>query len=221
MNSLGLLYVDELKGFVKSRVILALWVGLPLLAILMHAWSPSLEGNMPMSTFTALVVGSISGTLASAMLAVSIIHEKSRHVYELFLIRPMERRDIVLAKFLAVYSCLVIASVLTIGTGFVVDYGKVGAIPSPLISGTLESLGLSLSMTAIASAVGVLIGVMATSVLLGVILVIYGGNQVVSLVMLPFLTDFAGRSLLTILMGGVLVAAILYVAVLIFNRKQF
>jgi len=221
MNSLALLYLDELKGFTKSRVMLALWVGLPLLALVMHAWSPAIDGDMPLSAFTALLVSSISGTLASAMLAVSIINERSRHVYELFLIRPMQRRDILLAKFLAVYTGLAIAAVLAVFVGLAFDYVDRGAIPSGLLIDTLKSVGLSLSMTAIASAMGVLIGVISTSVLLGVILVIYGGNQIVGLVMLPMVNDFSGSSLLTFAGAAVIAGLAVYGAVLLFNRQQF
>jgi ABC-2 type transport system permease protein len=221
MNTLGLLYVDEFKGFTKSRVMLALWVGLPVLALILHAWSPAVDGDMPLSAFTALIVSSISGTLASAMLAVSLIHERSRHVYELFLIRPMQRRDILLAKFLAVYTGLAIAAVLAVLVGFAFDYVDGGAIPSGLLIDTVKSVGLSLSMTAIASAMGVLIGVISTSVLLGVILVIYGGNQIVGLVMLPAVNDFSGSSLLTFAGAAVIAGLALYGAVRLFNRQQF
>jgi ABC-2 type transport system permease protein len=221
MNALALLYVDEFKGFTKSRVMLALWVGLPLLAVILHAWSPAIEGGMPLSAFTALIISSISGTLASAMLAVSIIHERSRHVYELFLIRPMQRRDILLAKFLAVYTGLAIAVVLAVLVGFAFDYVDRGAIPSTLWINTLKSVALSLSMTAIASAMGVLIGVISTSVLLGVILVIYGGNQIVGVVMLPAIQDFSGSSLLTFAGAAVIAGLALYGAVRLFNRQQF
>jgi ABC-2 type transport system permease protein len=221
MNTLALLYVDEFKGFTKSRVMLALWVGLPVLALILHAWSPAVDGDMPLSAFTALIVSSISGTLASAMLAVSLIHERSRHVYELFLIRPMQRRDILLAKFLAVYTGLAIAAVLAVLVGFAFDYVDGGAIPSGLLIDTVKSVGLSLSMTAIASAMGVLIGVISTSVLLGVILVIYGGNQIVGLVMLPAVNDFSGSSLLTFAGAAVIAGLALYGAVRLFNRQQF
>ena len=221
MNALALLYVDEFKGFTKSRVMLALWVGLPLLAVILHAWSPAIEGGMPLSAFTALIISSISGTLASAMLAVSIIHERSRHVYELFLIRPMQRRDILLAKFLAVYTGLAIAVVLAVLVGFAFDYVDRGAIPSTLWINTLKSVALSLSMTAIASAMGVLIGVISTSVLLGVILVIYGGNQIVGLVMLPAISDFSGNSVLTFAGAAVIAGLVLYGAVRLFDRQQF
>jgi ABC-type Na+ efflux pump permease subunit len=221
MNNLALLYLDELKGFRKSRVMLALWVGLPLLAFALHAWSPTVEGNMPFSAFTALIVSSISGTLASAMLAVSIIHERSQHVYELFLIRPLRRRDILLAKFFSIYTGLAIAGILAIGAGLAVDYVTLDEVSSTLLFNTLESLALSLAMTAIASAVGVLIGVVSSSVLLAVILVIYGGNQLVGLVMLPLILEFSGRSLLTILSGALIAGAMMFGAIMIFDRQQF
>ena len=221
MNTLALLYVDEFKGFTKSRVMLALWVGLPVLALILHAWSPAVDGDMPLSVFTALIVSSISGTLASAMLAVSLIHERSRHVYELFLIRPMQRRDILLAKFLAVYTGLAIAVVLAVLVGFAFDHVDRGAIPPGLLIDTLKSVGLSLSMAAIASAMGVLIGVISTSVLLGVILVIYGGNQIVGVVMLPMVSNFSGSSLLTFAGAAVIAGLAVYGAVLLFNRQQF
>lgn len=221
MNSLALLYLDEFKGFTKSKVILALWVGLPLLGLVLHVWSPSMEDSMPLSAFTALLVSSISGTLASAMLAVSIINERSRHVYELFLIRPMQRRDLLLAKFLAVYTGLVIAVVLALLVGFAFDYIDRGEIPATLLRDTLKSAGLSLSMTAIASAVGVLIGVVSTSVLLGVILVIYGGNQIVAVAMLPVLIDFSGSSPVIFAGAALIAGVVLYGSTLLFNRQQF
>jgi ABC-2 type transport system permease protein len=220
MNSLKLLYVDELKGFTKSKVMLALWVGLPLLALILHAWSPATEG-MPLSAFTAMLVSSISGTLAAAMLAVSIIHERNSHVYELFLIRPMQRRDILLAKFLAVYTGLTIAAVLAILVGFAVDYVDHGTISPALWTDTLKSLGMSLSMTAIASAAGVLIGIITTSVLLGVILVVYGANQLAAIAVLPAIFDFSTNSLLTLVGAAVIATVMIAVAVLLFDRQQF
>lgn len=224
MSSLSLLFFDELKGFAKSKVMLALWVGLPLLALAMHYLAPSsgtVEGDIPFSTFTALIISSISGTLASAMLAVSLIHERSRHVYELYLIRPLKRRDILLAKFLAVYVGLAVAALLAIGTGLAFDFINLDGLPSSLLTSTAEALAISLSMMAMASAVGVLIGVISGSVLLGVILVIYGGNQLVTVVMLPLLMEFSGRSIISFAGGIVLALGLLYVAILVFKRQQF
>ncbi len=219
--NLGLLFKDELQGFYKSKVMIALWIGLPLLALLVHLWAPDLEGELPLSIFSALIVSSISGTLASAMLTVSIIHEKSRHVYELFLIRPIKRRDIIVAKLLAVYTCVAIASTLAVGLGLAVDYYSMGEIPDLLLRETLESLAASLSMMAIASSAGILIGVIAPSVLVGVILVIYGANQIVSVAMLPFMFDISHRGVLAFLLSAVLTAALMTIAVWVFNRSQF
>ena len=96
-----------------------------------------------------------------------------------------------------------------------------GAIPSALLTDTLKSLGMSLSMTAIASAAGVLIGVVSTSVLLGVILVIYGGNQIAAAVMLPMLLDFSGSSALMFAVAVAIAGVMVYGAVLVFERQQF
>ena len=107
--SLKILFVDELKGFYKSKVMIVLWVGLPLLSLLFHYIVPDTEG-IPISSIVAIILSSIGGTLGSAMLSTSIASEKIRHVYDLFLIRPVKRTSILLAKFFSVYLCLIIAT---------------------------------------------------------------------------------------------------------------
>lgn len=86
--SLALLYKDELRGFFKSKVMIALWLGMPALTMLLHVIAPEVEGELPLTVFATLITSSMSGTLGAAMLAVAIIHEKSHHVYELFFVRP-------------------------------------------------------------------------------------------------------------------------------------
>jgi hypothetical protein len=76
-------------------------------------------------------------------------------------------------------------------------------------------------MTAIASAAGVLIGVITTSVLLGVILVVYGANQLAAIAVLPAIFDFSTNSLLTFAGAAVIATVMIAVAVLLFNRQQF
>ena len=80
-----------------------LWIGIPLLSFLLH-FIPNTE-DFPITSLVAILIASIGGTLAAAMLSTSIASEKSRHVYDLFLIRPVRRRNILLAKFFAVYFC--------------------------------------------------------------------------------------------------------------------
>ncbi len=119
--SLRLLYADELSGFARSRVMLVLWVGMPVLALLLHALQPDLEGQMSLTVFSMLVVSTMASTIAAAMLSVGIIHERTRGVYSLFLVRPVRRWSILLGKFLAVFTCVAVASLITLAAGFLFD----------------------------------------------------------------------------------------------------
>lgn len=221
MNSFSLLFFDELKGFYKSKVMVFLWVGLPLLAILLHYGSSSDLDGIPLSLLSSLLVSSIGGTLASAMLAVSIIHEKERRTYDLFLIRPLKRWELMLSKFCAVYLCVGIASVLAIVLGVVVDVMQSPLGFEAVFEMIAEPFVLSLAMTGIASAAGVLIGVVSPSVLVGVILVIYIGGNVSSLPSLPLLFGMQNSTALVVGAGVVATVILLYLSVYLFNKKQF
>lgn len=219
---LSLLFADELRGFYKSKVMIFLWVGLPVIAILFRFVQVSTTGQaIPFTVISALVVSSLAGTLAAVMLAVSIINEKNRHVYELFLIRPLKRRDIILAKFLSVYTCVAIASFLAVFVGIATDFATTGALPPTLLNDTAQSLAISLSMVAVSCAAGVLIGVASPSVLVGAILVIYGGNQISVIPLLPTLIGMADATLFTIGLAAVVAVVLLAAATTLFERKQF
>jgi ABC-2 type transport system permease protein len=219
---LPMLYVDELRGFYKSKVMLFLWVGLPVIAILFRFVQVTSTGQqIPFTVISALVVSSLAGTLSAVMLAVSIINEKNRHVYELFLIRPLKRRDLMLAKFLSVYTCVAIASFLSVLVGVAADYFTQGALPATIIGDTLQSLAISLSMVAVACSAGVLIGVASPSVLVGAILVIYGGNQISVIPLVPTLLGINNAAIFTILLAAAVAATLLASAVTLFERKQF
>jgi ABC-2 type transport system permease protein len=219
---LPLLYVDELLGFYKSKVMLFLWVGLPIIAILFRFVQFGSTGQaIPFTVISALVVSSLAGTLSAVMLAVSIINEKNRHVYELFLIRPLKRRDLVLAKFLSVYTCVAIASFIAVFVGVAADYVTTGALPATIIGDAAQSLSISLSMVAVACSAGVLIGVASPSVLVGAILVIYGGNQISVIPLVPTLLNLPEAALFTVGLAAVVAAALLAVAVALFEKKQF
>jgi ABC-2 type transport system permease protein len=218
----GLLFVDELRGFYKSKVMIFLWIGLPIIALLFRFISVSSSGqNIPFALISALVVSSIGGTLASVMLAVFIINEKNRHVYDLFLIRPLKRRDIILAKFFSVYTCVAIASFIAVLAGMITDYVTVGALSSAVLSNAGQSLVTSLSMIAVACAAGVLIGVASPTVLVGAILVIYGGNQISVIPLLPTLLGIQEATVFTIGLAVAVAVGLLSAAVALFERKQF
>ena len=219
---LSLLYVDELRGFYKSKVMLFLWVGLPIIAVLFRfVQYGTTEQTISFTVVSALVVSSLAGTLAAVMLTVSIINEKNRHVYELFLIRPLKRREIILAKFLSVYTCVAIASFIAVFFGMGTDYLTTGAISAAALNNLGQSLAISLSMVAVACAAGVLIGVAAPSVLVGAILVIYGGNQISVLPLVPTLLNISDATQFTIGLAALITASILVVAAWLFERKQF
>jgi len=171
------LYKDELKGFFKSKIMAFLWVGLPVLVIVFHfLQSVSTDPEVPFTLLSALMVSSLGGTLSAVMLSVSIINERSRHVYELFLIRPVKRYEIMLAKFLAVYSCVAVAALIAVSFGIVSDWVTTGTVSQVVLSNAGESLVISLSMIAVSCSAGVLIGLVAPSIIVGTILVIYGGE---------------------------------------------
>lgn len=220
MNFLSLLFVDELRGFYRSKVMISLWIGLPLISILLRFLTANTQA-IAFTAISAMTVSSLAGTLASVMLAVSIINEKNRHVYELFLIRPLKRRNIIIAKFLAVYACIATASFLAIATGIGADYFTRGRLPETVLSSTVQSLAISLSMMVVSSAAGILIGIASPSILVGAVLVIYGGNQISVIPVLPSLMNLNNPALVTICLGALLSIVLLGLAISTFNRKQF
>ena len=218
--SLRVMYADELTGFYKSRVMLVMWVGMPVIALVVHALQPDLKGQMSLTVFSTLLISTMSSTIAAVMLSVGIIHEKTRGVYALFLVRPVRRRSILLGKFFAVFTCILVASLLTLGVGMLYDFLK-GSAPGAFV---LREVGISaatsLASIAIASAAGILIGVLATSVLVGVIFVIYGANQLSVLGFLPVLLNLQPPWVFSLVIGTTLCVVLMFLSILIFNRRQ-
>ncbi len=216
--SLGLLFRDELKGFYKSKVMLTLWAGLPALTLIIYFASPNSQ-NLSLASFTAIIIGSIGGLLSAAMLVSSIISEKSRHVFDLFVIRPVKRRDIVLSKFLATYLCVTAAGIIALVFGALFDLARNGAFTSDLVSTSINALIMAASMTAIACSAGVLIGFFANSMLTGIILVVYGANQLSVVAALPGLF-LPSEPLLPLIPGIMVTAVLLAITIRMFDRKQ-
>jgi ABC-2 type transport system permease protein len=219
---LGLLLKDELQGFYKSKVMIFLWIGLPVIALLFRFVQVSSTGQeISFTLISSLLVSSIGGTLAAVMLAVFIINEKNRRVYDLFLIRPVKRRDIMLAKFLSVYTCVAIASFIAVFVGMATDLVTTGTLSSTILTNTGTSLATSLSIIAVSCGAGVLIGVASPSVLVGAILVIYGGNQISIIPLVPALLGLDNATVYTVVLAAVAAVALVAGAIALFNRKQF
>ena len=147
MNSL-LIYKDELSGFLKSKVFVILVVGLPLLVGGLRLAQPNIEG-MSFFVFTAILIASIGGTLGSVLLSTAITSERSRHVYDLFLIRPVGRASLLLGKYFAALSALLFTAVVALGFGLLIDAltGRAGA---GIVAAGIEPVVLSLAGIAVA-----------------------------------------------------------------------
>lgn len=218
--SLRLLFFDELKGFAKSKVMIILWFGLPLLAFFIHFLQPDAEG-IPVSFLVGILVSSIGGTLSSIMLSTSIVSEKNRHVYELFLVRPVKRGSLLLAKYLAVYLCLVIAVIISLIVGMIIDVLTVG-INENFLSSTFDSLIISISSMAITCSIGMFFGVVVSSVPVAAILSVYLGSQLSSIILLPtFFITSLNPVILAITLGISLTTIIMGINLFLFSRQQF
>ena len=218
--SLGLLYLDEFKGYFQSKVILILWIGLPLISLFMH-FIPSNE-EIPISSLAALVVASVGGTLSAVMISTTTVNEMNQDVYSLFLVRPVKRYELLLAKFLAVYTCIVIATGLSVTSGLIIDILTKGMPQQVLLEETIESVAIAMAAMGIATSAGLLIGSNTNSVAIAAILSIYLGNQLSMISILPgiFLRDWINPIIFSILIGVITTTAFLIATVILFTRKQ-
>lgn len=218
--SFSLIFKDELTGFYKSKAMIFLWIGLPVLAILIHLSSQTYD--MSLSLLVSLVVSSIGGLLASVMLTVNIINEKDTRVYDLFLIRPLKRWHILVSKFLAVYICVTIAAIIAILIGLLVDYSESQIAFEVIIQNIYEPFIMTLSVIAISSAFGVLIGVISPSIVVGVLLVLFVGNYVSSIPsIIPFVFNIENPFNIVLTLGVIITIALMGLSILLFNRKEF
>lgn len=219
--SFPLIFIDEMNGFYKSKVMIFLWIGLPALALLIHISIPTMEG-MSLSFFTSILVSSIGGLLSAAMIAVNIINEKDARVYDLFLIRPIKRWYLLISKFLAVFICVSIASTIAISLGIFIDYIESPEILNLLLENVFESYIMTLSVIAISTAFGIFIGVVAPSIVVGVIIVIFGHNYVVyTPILVPFFFDWGDPVVLVLITGIIVTIALLLITIMVFNKKEF
>jgi len=218
--SLRLLFLDELKGYAKSKVMIVLWFGLPLLSLLIYFLQPNTEG-VPISFLVGLLVSSIGGTLSGIMLSTSIVSEKNRHVYDLFLIRPVRRSSLLLAKFFAVYMCLVVAVVISLIFGLIIDEFTVG-LSEYFLNETFESLIISMSSMAITCSIGIFFGVLVSSVPVAAILSVYLGSQLSSIILLPtFFIVTLNPVILALTLGISITSIIMSINMYLFSRQQF
>ena len=212
------LYVDEFRGFAKSKVMAALWIGLPLLSTTIRYIQPDAEG-IPLLTFVGILLAGIGGTVAAVMLSTGITSERNRHVYDLFLVRPVRRRDLLIAKYFAVLTCLLIAVLLSIGLGLIVEAVS-GTLTVDALE-NLESFMVTFTGISIACSIGIFFGIVMNSVAVSAILSAYLGNQITGLVILPVALISSLNTVLYCVIVGIAVPILfLTISSVIFERKS-
>ncbi len=203
-----------MNGFYRSKVMVALFIGMPLVAVLMYLLSPSVEG-LPLGPFTAVLISSMAGVLAATTLSVSIINERSQGVYDLFLVRPVKRSHLLLAKYIAVVTCVVLAAALAMMVANGYDWAQRGAVDLGALG---QPLLVTVTMVCVSCAAAVLVGSLVRTVLVGVILTLYGGNQLSAAVIMPSLQGMVSLELNAVI-GLAIAAVVLFAAVVMFKRN--
>jgi ABC-type transport system involved in multi-copper enzyme maturation permease subunit len=191
-----ILFRDELIGYAKSRVILVMWVLLPALAVLGYLLLPdrvmmersgATKDMVTATAFMAVLMSSLAGTVTALLVAVDIVSERNRKVYELFAIRPLQRDRIIWAKFFGVFVTVSLGCVAALLAGIVVDAVR-GHVPSGQDFVDLaQPLAMLLGTIAVSAGVGCLVGVMSRSILVAVLLILYVGQNLAIVPMLPIL----------------------------------
>jgi len=200
---------------------IVLWIGLPFLSFLIQFIDPGELEGMPISFLVSILVSSIGGTLSAIMLSTSIVSEKNRHVYELFLIRPVKRSSLILAKYLAVYLCLIVAVAISLSIGLIVD-GFTSRLSENFLNITFEYLIMGFSSMSITCSIGILFGVVISSVPVAAILSVYLGSQLSSLIILPvFFLEGLDPVILSLALGIPISIIVIGIDISLFNRQQF
>jgi ABC-2 type transport system permease protein len=224
-----LLVRDELVGFARSRVMLAMWVVLPLCALLGYLALPDdalldsgFGAELSATAFMALLLSSLAGTVAAVMVAADIVGERNRNVYELFLIRPIRPEAIIWAKFVAVFGCVAIACTISLGLGLGLDRVQGATLGSAELGDAGRALVSLLGVVGLSAAVGVFFGVVSRSIVIAVVLVLYIGQNLAIIPMLPiYLGVLPEHFWIVMAVTSVLVVVVLWAAAVLFRRAEY
>lgn len=219
--SLSLIFIDELKGFYKSKVMIALWLIFPIITILIHYLAPGATGDMSLSLFTSIFISSIGGIIASIILTVQIIHEKDSRAYDLFLIRPIRRWYLLVSKYLAVLICVTIAISIALSVGIAIDLLQNEVILDIVLPSIIDSFVMTISVISISCAFGILMGVVSPSILVGVLIVIFIGQYIEILPIIPVLIGISNSVVFVTLLGILFTLLLMIIAIIAFRKKQF
>lgn len=227
MNSTWIIFKDEINGMARSWVVIGLLIGLPALTILLYYLLPtgsqmkSVSGmEISMTFFVGILVGSLGGTLSAVMLAVDIVNEKNRKVYDLLVIRPIRRADLLWAKFSAIVLLVSMACLLALAAGMVVDAIRGNPITGFVLQNAFESWLTCIGTMFVSASGGVIAGILSPSVLIAVLFVMYGTQN---LTLIPMIPTYFGLPDYLWLSFGVSVAisiGLMYGAGILFDKKE-
>jgi ABC-type Na+ efflux pump permease subunit len=220
---------DELVGFARSRVMLAMWLLLPVIALVGYLLLPGdalidsgLGSELSATSFMALLLSSLAGTVAAVMVAADIVSERNRNVYELFLIRPIRPEAIIWAKFIAVFGCVAVACAISLALGLALDSLQGATLGSAELGDAVRALASLLGVVGLSAAIGVFFGVVSRSIVIAVVLVLYVGQNLAIIPMLPIYLDvLPDRFWIVMTISALLVAVVLIGAALLFRRAEY
>lgn len=229
LGATWLLMKDELQGFARSTVMLAMWVGIPLMGIALYFLLPDrlpvntmseAKFELPASSFLSVTLSSIAGLLAATLVSIEVVNEKNRKVYDLFLIRPIRRSSFMWAKFLAVSFCVSVAIILAMTAGIVVDLIRGVEIGSLMMESIFNSTLAAVGVVVVSTAAGILIGMMSNTVMMAVLLVWFVGQYVMLIPWLAALIPIPWLQGVTHGLTLILTVAMMLGAVAIFKRME-
>jgi ABC-type transport system involved in multi-copper enzyme maturation permease subunit len=225
---------DELYGFAKSKVMIVLWVILPILAIggyFLFTYLASLqepepgevqERTMSVSLFLSFLLSTIAGSVAALLVAVDIVTERQRKVFELYVIRPVRREAIIWSKFVAVFVTVWLACAFSICFGLVVDVIRGNDITWAMARELGKALGQCAGVVALSAAGGAAVGVVSRTVLVAVCIVWFGSQNLTYIPMLPSMFGLLPNQFWVFqLISYALAALLVWAAGWSFKRTQF
>ncbi len=178
-SALFILVRDEFVGYAKSKVMLVLWFLMPAISIIAYLALPAVLTARASDGFTitatmamSAITSGLSGTLAGIMVAVDIVSERNRKVYELFVIRPMRRETIMWSKFLSVLACVSIACIIAVTAGLVVDVLRDAAPDAAMLYDVVKAFAQLTCVVALSAATGVFFGVLSRGSIVAAVLLV-------------------------------------------------
>jgi len=229
-NPTLLLTGDEFRGFAKSKVMIVLWVlmpGIALVGFLLLRHRARLElgpgHSISAKQYMGFLESGIAGAIASVLVAVEIVSDRSRNVYQLFVIRPIRPESLLWAKFIAISVLVIIAATISMSIGFIFDATE----GRPIDADELLQSGKAILATAqgvgLACAGGVLFGVLAKdSILVAVVLVLQIGQNFIFIPQIPaFFGVMQHQFWLWTAITFAFLFAVMWIAGIAFRRSQF